>query len=561
MTNRKSVVALLVLLSLLIGANLVLHYGADERRASERQTLVEDQDGVCRITLEREGRVSAVLERRELKWRLVAPYAGSVDEQVVMRFMDVLASTPITDVIGESALLKLGRTREDFSLDEPGLSVVLQFETGECERFDIGTKTPLADGVYVSIGGLDSVFVVPVDFLQTVDVDAKQFRRRSVFTIDANSIAAFDVKRRTGSVLEFTHGDAGWRVGDLQASSQKVADFLSKVTLATATSFVWPVGASNETEHASAALLVAYGLDPDTAVTVTLKGVDGSDRRISFGKDAPEDRVYALVHGGTAIVTLPAELKALADQDAGSFADLRLFPADSRSIASFSILDRDVLYAFAREKGGDWALESPIVARADNGAVEAILSRILALSASDGVSTGDDVAVSLSTNTVKTVVARASVFGGLRLEDLRSKEIVRIDSALVKRIVRISERGAKPVSVIYNRESKSWNLENGGANAVPDIKGIEAVLSAINPLLALRVERLKVSAADLDDYGLDSPFLTVAIDQEVDEAVRRNVIIGKKTKGGRFATIGSSDAVFVIGEREVGLLSSDIAGK
>ena len=561
MTNWKSVFILLVLLALLIGAHLVLRYGADERRTTGRQTLVEDQDGVCRITLEREGHVSAVLERRELKWSLVAPYAGSVDDQVVMRFMDVLSLAPITDVIGESALLKLGRTRGDFSLDDPILSVVLQFETGERERFDIGAKTPLADGVYVSINGLDSVFVVPVDLLQTVDVDAERFRRRSVFTIDSNSIAAFDIKRRAGSVLEFTHGDSGWRVGDVQASSQKVADFLSKVTVATATSFVWPVGASNETEHASAALLVAYGLDPDTAVTVTLKGVDGSDRRISFGKDAPEDRVYALVHGGTAIVTLPVELKAMADQDPGFFADLRLFPVDSRSIDSFSILDRDVLYAFVREKGGGWALESPIVARADNGTVETILSRILALSASDGVSTGDDVAVSLSTNAAKTVVARASVFGSLRPEDLRSKEIVRIDSALVKRIVRIAEHGAKPVSVIYNRESKGWNLENGGANAVPDLTGIEAVLSAINPLLASRVERLKVSAADLDDYGLDSPFLTVAIDQEVDEAVRRNVIIGKKTKGGRFATIGSSDAVFVIGEREVGLLSSDIVGK
>ena len=104
MTNRKSVLILLALLSVLIGANLVLRYGADERRTSGRQTLVEDQDGVCRITLEREGHVSAVLERRELKWRLVAPYAGSVDDQVVMRFMDVLASTQITDVIGESAL-------------------------------------------------------------------------------------------------------------------------------------------------------------------------------------------------------------------------------------------------------------------------------------------------------------------------------------------------------------------------------------------------------------------------------------------------------------------------
>ena len=542
MTNLRSIFTLLILLSLLVGVNLVLRYGARERKATGRQTLVEDLDGVCRITLERKEQVSATLERHELKWRLVKPYVGSVDDQVVMRFVDVLSTTPITDVIGDSALLKLGRTRGDFSLDEPALSIVLEFSTGGQER-------------------LDSVFVVPVDLMDTIDVKAEQFRRRSVFTIGANSVAAFGIKRRAEPVLEFTRADAGWRVKGGQASSQKVSDFLAKVTAATAESFVWPVGASNETEHASAALLVGYGLDPDAAVTVTLKGVDGLDRRISFGKEVSDGRVYALVHGGAAIVTLPIELKTLADQDADSFADLRLFPSDSRSVVSFSILDRDVLYAFVREKDGNWALESPVVARADDDAVNVLLARILSLSVSDGASAGDSVAIALSTSAKKTVVSRASVFEGMKPEELRSKEIMRINPTLVKRIVRIGGREAKPASVVYNRESKGWNLENGGADAVPDLKGIEAVLSAINPLPALRVEKLKVSAADLDDYGLDSPFLTVAIDQEAGEAVRRNVIIGKKTKGGRFATIGSSDAVFVLDEREVMLLSSDIVGK
>ena len=561
MTNLRSIFTLLILLSLLVGVNLVLRYGARERKATGRQTLVEDLDGVCRITLERKEQVSATLERHELKWRLVKPYVGSVDDQVVMRFVDVLSTTPIMDVIGDSALLKLGRTRGDFSLDEPSLSIVLEFSTGGQERLDFGSKTPLTNGVYVSVSGTDSVFVVPVDLMDTIDVKAEQFRRRSVFTIGANSVAAFGIKRRAEPVLEFTRADAGWRVKGGQASSQKVAALLTKVTAATAERFVWPVGASNETEHASAALLVGYGLDPDAAVTVTLKGVDGLDRRISFGKEVSDGRVYALVHGGAAIVTLPIELKTLADQDADSFADLRLFPSDSRSVVSFSILDRDVLYAFVREKDGNWALESPVVARADDDAVNVLLARILSLSVSDGASAGDSVAIALSTSAKKTVVSRASVFEGMKPEELRSKEIMRINPTLVKRIVRIGGREAKPASVVYNRESKGWNLENGGADAVPDLKGIEAVLSAINPLPALRVEKLKVSAADLDDYGLDSPFLTVAIDQEAGEAVRRNVIIGKKTKGGRFATIGSSDAVFVLDEREGMLLSSDIVGK
>ena len=561
MTNRRSLLAFLILVVLLTGANLLLRYGAKEVRASCRQVLVEDPDGVCRMTLLCKGRAPVSLERKDGKWRLVEPYAGSVDEQVVMKSMDILSMTPITDVVGDSALLKLGRTRADFSLDEPVVGVVLRFGTGEEERIDFGSKTPLADGVYASIGGLDSVFIVPSLVLETVDVDAERFRRRAVFAIDANAVSSFGIKRRTDPLLEFTRSDSGWRVRDGQASSQKVAALLTKVTAAMAERFVWPVGASNETEHASAALLVGYGLDPDAAVTMTVKGVDGVERRITFGKEAQDGKVYALVHGGTAIVTIPADLKVLVDQDAGSFTDSRIFHTDPRLVSTFSISDHDVLYAFVREKDGSWALESPIIARADSAVVDSILSRILSLSVSDGTTPEDGVSISLTTNAAKTVVSRSSVFGSLKPEGLRAKEIVRIDPGLVKRIVRNAGGGGKPVSVVYDQERKAWNLESGGSNAVPDAKGIESVLSAINPLSAARVERLRVSAADLDDYGLDRPFLTVAIDQEGRESVRRNIIIGKKTAGGRFATIGSSDAVFVIGEAELAALSANIVGK
>ena len=66
MTNLRSVSMLLVLLFLLAGANLALHYGARERLAIGRQTLVEDLEDICRITLERNGKVSAAIERDEL---------------------------------------------------------------------------------------------------------------------------------------------------------------------------------------------------------------------------------------------------------------------------------------------------------------------------------------------------------------------------------------------------------------------------------------------------------------------------------------------------------------
>lgn len=562
MKNLKALLVLLASAALLLVANLVVRYGADEVKASGRRLLVEDVENLQGVRLERKGSPTVELGRLEGQWQLRLPYLGSVDEPAVMRTLDELAMTPITDVISDSALLKLGRTRADFSLADPLLKVVLTDESGVRESIGFGALTPLSDGVYVSIGDMDSVFVVPSNVLAAVDIDAKNLRRRTLFSIGVDSVASFGIKCRASS-LEFTRGDSEWKVGTAPVSDQKVRSFLSQLTTTKALDFIWPVGASNETDHVSTALLVGYGLDPDAAVTVTIKGTDGESHRISFGKSDGQGHVYALVHGGAAIVTVPAKLKELAEQDENVFSDSRLFPVERRSVGSFSVLDGDVRYAFVRDKGENegWAIESPIVARADAVVVDALLSRILALSTSDLVASGDGVTVSISTNADKSVVLRTSIFEKFVPEDLRLREIVRIDPTQVKRIVRIEGEGASPSAVVYDRERKAWNTEtDGSAKGAADVAGVTAVLAALNPLVAFRIEKLKVLAADLDDYGLDSPFLTVAIDQDVDGSVRRNVIIGKKTKGGRFATIGSADAVFVIGDDQVERLSTPIVG-
>lgn len=558
MRNMKALIVLLILAGVLLALNIAFRNGFGEVKASDQANLVATVEGLCDIRLERRGSPAVEMKRTDRVWKIVAPYRGSVDEQVMMRFLDTLAMSPITDRLYDSSLLKLGRTRADFSLAEPPLRLVLTFQNGERVRIGFGAATPLPGGVYASIDGSSSIFIVSTNVLATVDVGAEKFRRRALFTFGPDEVSSFAIKRQSETPIEFLRGADGWRIRNATVSSAKVVEFLSSITSAEAQSFVWPVGASNETEHASAALLAGYGLDPDSAVTVVLKDAGGADRRVSFGKESGEGGVYALIHGGAAIVTVPTELRGLAEQKEGVFTDSRLFPVEARSVESFSVADQSVQYAFAREKNGGWRIESPIVAAADADAAAALLSRILTLSASDVVPPDGGVVVSISTNTEKMVVSRDRVFGSLTTEDLRSKEIVRIDPTQVRRIVRTAEKANGSVSVVYDRERKAWNVEKGAVGGVASPDGIGAVLSAINPLVALRVERLKVAAADLAVYGLDQPFLTVAIDQDAEEAVRRNVIIGKRTKGGRFATIGASDAVFVIGEDLFNSLSSDI---
>lgn len=561
MKNRKSIFVLLLLIALCVLANAYLYFWSADDKASGRQSLLETRADIVGLVVSRQQGADTVLRCESSGWRLQAPYVGSADGRVVRKVVDALSQSPIKDIVFESELVKLGRTLADFQLDAPVVRIELTDESGRNHGCAFGAATPTGDGVYACVGGLDAVFVVEPTVLAAVDVSADGFRLRSAFPPGSENVSGFEIKREGSPLLEFTRQGETWRMGSTNASAQKVSAFVADLTEANAVTFVWPVETTNETPRLTSSILAGYGLDPDSSITVTLNGADGTNRRISIGKEASDGLVYALIQNESAIATVPARLRDFALQDPVMFTDSRLFQGDARSIVFFSVSAREGLYAFSRDKDGGWSLESPIVAAADRSAVETILSRILSLSPADVV-TSDGLTVSISTNAPKICVSRQSVLGDGAFESLRSREVLRIDPALAKRIVRTSAKdGARPTTVVYSRDRRVWSVEDGEDGLSVDAAGVEAVLSSVNPLVAVRVEKLNVAAAELDDYGLDKPFLTLAIDQDSDTAVRRNILVGKKAKDGRFATTGSADAVFVLPESTVDRLLTPIVSR
>ena len=561
MRNAKSIIILLTIIAVAAALDYFVYFGKGPSSTSKRTTLVDFQSEAVSVRIERVGSPAVVLDRGLGGWRLTDPFASGADEQAVMKLVDVLTQTPVVEVISDSELLKLGRTRADFSLEEPVLTVTLTGMDKSVCRFMFGSATPTQDGVYASVEGVDAVFILGKPAFSFVDVRPDDLRQRSLLPLGGAWVTSFEIKREGIPLLEFLRTGEGWNVGSEKASSQKITEFIDDLTTASAVSFIWPVGSSNETDHVTSSLLAGYGLDPDSAVTVTLNDINGKSRRLSFGKEADDGNVYALVQNGNAIVTVPSKLRDFARQDPVMFTDSRLFPVEARSVNGFSVSSDGSLYSLVRDKDGKWGLESPVVAPADQEASDALLSLILSLSPADVVKE-NGVAVSVLTNMSKVLVPRERILGKRTFEDLRSREMLKIDAPLVKRIVStVGGKTPKTASVVYDRERRQWNLDTEADGVAVNVKGVESVLSVINPLAAVRIEKLAVVAADLDDYGLDTPFLTVAIDQDSDETIRRNILIGKKTRGGRFATIGSSDAIFVISDATVSRLSASIVGK
>ena len=559
MRNMRIIVWLSVGIAALFGVNILLTFNDSQDTAIVQRTslLPFPDDAVSLIEISRGGVVESVLTHTG-SWRLVEPFAGSVDEAVVLKLLDALAYAPLDDSLGDQELLRLGRTRADFGLESPRLAVRIRAGASEA-AISFGSPTPSASGVYAAIDDVRAVFVVPSNTFAAVDVPASGFRRRTLFTSGEESVASFDVKRGAGEFMRFRREGDGWLMvqpTEGPASLTKIKKLLSDVMSASAVDFVWPVGGSNEVAEASDALLAGYGLGAESAVTLTLKGTDGSDRRISFGSDAGEGRVYALVHNGAAVVTVDAALKDLVSPGNSALADTRLFPYETSQVSGMSIVDDGVACMLAKNEDGTWRLDSPISAAASSTAVDSLLSAVLALRGGDTDENG--VEVSISADERKVRVSRAALGPGFRLENLRSLEILKIDPSSVRRLSVTGAGTNGTESVVYDRDRRAWSVEVSSVKGTVSENGVARVLGVVNPLEAGRIVKLKVSADDLGGYGLEKPRLTVAIDLEREDAIRRNILVGDSTDGGCFATVGASDAVFVLPESAVYDLSADI---
>ena len=559
MRNMRIIVWLSVGIAALLGVNILLTFNDSQDTAIVQRTslLPFPDDAVSLIEISRGGVVESVLTHTG-SWRLVEPFAGSVDEAVVLKLLDALAYAPLDDSLGDQELLRLGRTRADFGLESPRLAVRIRAGASEA-AISFGSPTPSASGVYAAIDDVRAVFVVPSNTFAAVDVPASGFRRRTLFTSGEESVASFDVKRGAGEFMRFRREGDGWLMvqpTEGPASLTKIKKLLSDVMSASAVDFVWPVGGSNEVAEASDALLAGYGLGAESAVTLTLKGTDGSDRRISFGSDAGEGRVYALVHNDAAVVTVDAALKDLVSPGNSALADTRLFPYETSQVSGMSIVDDGVACMLAKNEDGTWRLDSPISAAASSTAVDSLLSAVLALRGGDTDENG--VEVSISADERKVRVSRAALGPGFRLENLRSLEILKIDPASVRRLSVTGSGTNGTESVVYDRDRRAWSVEVSSVKGTVSENGVARVLGVVNPLEAGRIVKLKVSADDLGGYGLEKPRLTVAIDLEREDAIRRNILVGDATDGGCFATVGASDAVFVLPESAVYDLSADI---
>lgn len=558
MSNARVISWVASSIALAVLAHLILDMrGSGISRIVRRATIVPGADSASAISVKCGGKPAAVLSKASGDWRIVSPFRASADRQTVLELLDALAFAPILDSMDDLELRKLDRNRQDFGLQPPVLEVETLGVKG-AEKVSFGGFTPAEDGVYATVEGENVVFVVPTNVFAAVNRNLDGFRSRTLFNISIDEVGAFDIRRTAGAFSRFVRDGEKWRMSEpakSAASSSRVRKFISKMLDARASGFIWPVGATNETYTASASLLAGYGLDPDSAVTLTFKGIDGLDRQVSFGNETEDGLVYALAHNGGAIVTVDSSLKDLLLSGGDDLIDTRLFPVEKSSVTSISISDGDSQFVLAKGSDGAWRLDAPVSAPADATAVTELIDRLMALNVSDADVSG--VRVTLSPDAASAFVPRGLVLAGYGLNRFRSREMLDVQPSQVRRLV-VTKEGGKPVAVVYDAGRRVWNVESFEAGGVADEEALEALLSALNPLTAVEVVQLRATTSELTRYGLESPMCSIAIDRAQADSVRKNIRIGDRAGDGWYATVGSSDAVFLLSGKTVKNLMAPI---
>lgn len=587
MTNRR---VIFVLLGGILAAALAL-WGLAVRTAAvaslrTRAALFEgtpaDVDG---LEIEAAG-LHVVLERRAAGWRLVSPFPAEVDPAVVARLIDAFALGPIGDTLSYAEVRGLERSLADFGLAPARVSVVLRSGRRE-DRVYLGGPTPTRAEVYARVNRLENVFTVPSNVVAVVPASLDGFRRSALLPFARDDISGLDIRVPGSPFLKLARSSSDWRLVQPEAASAAataVAALADRLAAARVAAYVWPTATSSidvrEDERVRTARLAPYGLDVEAGVAVTVHGPGSAAEQIVFGAPAPggTNLVYALVQDGTAIVTVDGALAERCHVGESVFRDRRVFSALSAArVRSVSLTTPEAVYVVVQSSNRLWRLETPVDAPADTAAVASLIDRLLRLQTSDlATNAASAVRVALAVDAptatnVPSVLVPAAALGGVpALAGLRSKTLLAIGSSTLRRIS-VTDAAGRATIVAYDAARAAWAVPAAPAAAAVDaasgralrsVKGtvraenVARLVAALADVEATSIETVSAAPEDLRRCGLDHPAFTVAVDVDAADAVRKNILLGGPSAGGgRYATVGGADAIFIVSRATVAALT------
>jgi hypothetical protein len=283
------------LVYLMLAVLLVAFYYYETRQEEKKQTAEEAARALFSIKPEdvtslvlKSGDQEIRLEKRSGTWEILQPIRSGVDAFALSRLLNRLTGLKSVRVIAESP-----RDLSEFGLRQP--EIVLTFRAGDHDRtLLIGHISPIEKGYYVTTGGDGRVFLISGDDKRALDRPLIDLRDKKLFTLKTDQVRRVIIERK-GERWVLDKKEGRWIFEsheDLKIDPEKVEVFVRPILWAEAQSF----------EKEKAADLKPYGLDTPQA-RVSLSDAERTEE-ISYGNNAPQDRIFALVKGKPQVVTV-----------------------------------------------------------------------------------------------------------------------------------------------------------------------------------------------------------------------------------------------------------------
>jgi len=544
--------------------------------ATRRVLCPVDPDAVDAVAVSSQNGMRLALEKKSGAWHIVKPFPSAADSAPVAQLLDILTLTPIGDMRTEDELCQLGESLSDFGLNPPRATVALA-SAGGTNIVHFGAATASGKELYARVEGVRNVFTIPTDTFAAVPTDVDEFRPRALIACPRDEISGLEFRVPDATFVKLVREGTTWRMTAplaAAADANKVSTLADRLAAARIADFTLP-SAAQPPPHGTtpdgtlpAAALVPYGLSTDAALSVTVRALDGSSETILLGGAAGTNRVWALARNGTAVVSVDSALAELCRAHEAAFRDTRIFSfRKDESIKSISMTADSLVYVLGRSTNGVWRIDAPVVAPADQALAAELAEKILALKQNDIVprdakkKPGSEVCVAVETtaSSYPAIAVPSAYFGkDVSFADLRSKTLLALEPGAARRLS-VKRDSDEPRAVVYDAARAVWNLETPVDGRRPNQAAIRALLTALARVEAVGVETVAATPADFKRCGLDSPACIVAVDVDAPDSVRRNILLGGTAAGGgRYATAGGADAVFVVSKQTAAALMTDL---
>jgi len=537
MRNRKAIMFFLLWSAIFALALFLLPdtNGTSAVSANDGLTAI-DVHGVVRVDIERRtgdngSREHVAIVRTDGRWRIESPISAEADEASVKRLTDAVVFAEIGHGLTELDMAALGRSPRDFGLAAPRCAVSIS-DGNVRDTFSVGRATASGDEVYVSRHGHKGVFTVPAAVAEELMRPLVEFRRRQLFVIKPSEVVGFGLKVAGEPLTRLAKADGQWRIAnpmDAPADRRAVEALIGELCSAQVVDYVADAGS-------------VHGLGEDEGFAVSLRDTFGAIEKVVFGVADGTNLVLALTPEG-AVVHVRSELLERCRLRQKELEDTRIFPVEASHVTSLSVSEGFPAYVVSRRStAAPWMMVSPVDASADAKVVERLLAKVLSLRGVELLPEGSDGALMVSIGTSVTNFNTRYVFGNMMMQDVRLADL------LSKTMIRCCRERIRNIPV-KTAAGDAWNA-----------RFQEDVVSLVESgIVADRVEAVVLRAEDFARCGFNRPAYTISFELSDETSSLRRMLIGSATpEGGRYATIGGVDAVFVLSAPVVSVLTKPV---